>query len=297
MDGTVPLYELFTGWQQARAQRQRLLAAAAQQQRQHQQQQPVQAQAQRVQQAPGRARVLAVVRSTRQAAPAASAGAAAVGGTIGQGQQQLRPIELFYAKLRVRDAAQPRGWAWHGQPCWTECRCSSRRPGAANRSTGHATPRPAPPCATAPQEAGIDPGSPREAWPLPKLVRVLESMQQTGGWPGRWAGSGGACTCCWGLARHQHQLPSRHGRQRTSSAQGSRAKPAPLTRACAWWAHPSCPPAVDRQLLWRELWLGAGGPADWWRRQRAFAASTAAMSMVRRDRGPRCVLRVWLSTG
>lgn len=38
--------------------------------------------------------------------------------------------------------------------------------------------------------------------------------------------------------------------------------------------------AGDRQLLWRELWLGAGGAADWWARQRSFAASAAAMSMV-----------------
>ncbi len=30
------------------------------------------------------------------------------------------------------------------------------------------------------QEAGIDPASPRHTWPLPKLVRVLRSMQQSG---------------------------------------------------------------------------------------------------------------------
>lgn len=39
-------------------------------------------------------------------------------------------------------------------------------------------------------------------------------------------------------------------------------------------------PAVDRQLLWRELWLGASGAAEWWKRQRRFAASAAAMSVV-----------------
>jgi hypothetical protein len=37
---------------------------------------------------------------------------------------------------------------------------------------------------------------------------------------------------------------------------------------------------VDRQLLRRELWLGSGGAADWWARQRCFASSAAAMSMV-----------------
>lgn len=30
------------------------------------------------------------------------------------------------------------------------------------------------------QEVGIDPASPRHTWPLPKLVRVLHSMQQSG---------------------------------------------------------------------------------------------------------------------
>lgn len=30
------------------------------------------------------------------------------------------------------------------------------------------------------QEAGIDPSSPRDAWPEGKLVRVLQAMQQTG---------------------------------------------------------------------------------------------------------------------
>jgi hypothetical protein len=40
------------------------------------------------------------------------------------------------------------------------------------------------------QEAGIQPAAPREAWPLPKLVRVLDSMQQTGGWVGGWVGDG-----------------------------------------------------------------------------------------------------------
>ena len=47
----------------------------------------------------------------------------------------------------------------------------------------------------------------------------------------------------------------------------------------------SLPCAVDRQLLWRELWLGASGAADWWRRQRCFAASAAAMSVVSDGRG------------
>ena len=41
------------------------------------------------------------------------------------------------------------------------------------------------------------------------------------------------------------------------------------------------PRAVDRELLWREVWLGASGAADWWRRQRSFASSAAAMSLVR----------------
>lgn len=36
----------------------------------------------------------------------------------------------------------------------------------------------APPMTT--QEAGIDPTSPRDSWPLAKLVRVLEGMQQSG---------------------------------------------------------------------------------------------------------------------
>lgn len=46
--------------------------------------------------------------------------------------------------------------------------------------------------------------------------------------------------------------------------------------------------AVDRRLLWRELWAGSSGAADWWQRQRAFTSSAAAMSMVRP-----CFLR-WL---
>ena len=49
--------------------------------------------------------------------------------------------------------------------------------------------------------------------------------------------------------------------------------------------HPS--PAVDRRLLWRELWLGASGAADWWVRQRCFASSAAAMSVV--SLLPRCL--------
>ena len=103
------------------------------------------------------------------------------------------------------------------------------------------------------QEAGIQPAAPREAWPLPKLVRVLESMQQTGGW-----------VHC-----------------------GSRRPPLPLQpsqRLARDLSAPTyCVPthaAVDRQLLWREVWLGASGAADWLRRQRSFASSTAAMSMV-----------------
>lgn len=38
--------------------------------------------------------------------------------------------------------------------------------------------------------------------------------------------------------------------------------------------------AADHQLLHRELWLGAGSGADWWHRQRGFASSVAAMSVV-----------------
>ena len=38
--------------------------------------------------------------------------------------------------------------------------------------------------------------------------------------------------------------------------------------------------SVDAQLLARELWVGAAGAADWWRRSRSFAASVSAMSVV-----------------
>lgn len=96
VEGAVPLYELHTGWQQARAQRQRWLAAAAQQQ-----QQPAGAPA--VQAVRG-GRVITVSR------PAGAAGAAGVGRRPAaaqqrpppqQQQQLLRPIDLFYAKLKV----------------------------------------------------------------------------------------------------------------------------------------------------------------------------------------------------
>lgn len=114
VEGTVPIYELFTSWQQHRAQRQRLLAAAAAQQAQAQQAQAQrQAQQQQAlkqqQQMPGaRPQVLTVsrtaaglVRTVRAPLERTAAAAAAAAAGKAAAAQQLRPVELFYAKLRV----------------------------------------------------------------------------------------------------------------------------------------------------------------------------------------------------
>jgi len=39
--------------------------------------------------------------------------------------------------------------------------------------------------------------------------------------------------------------------------------------------------AAPHAMIGDELWCGAGGAAHWWERQRAYAQSTAAVSMVR----------------
>ena len=94
----MPLYELYTGWQQARAQRQRwLAAAAASSASQQQQQQPAAVQAARG------GRVLVALRAARAAGTAGAVQLPAVAQQQRQPQQpqQLRPIDLFYAKLKV----------------------------------------------------------------------------------------------------------------------------------------------------------------------------------------------------
>lgn len=92
----MPLYELFTGWQQHRLQRQRLLssAAAAATQQQQTTAQP-------------KAKVLRVGAPPPAAPPAASAAAA----VPLQARPQMRPIDLFYSRLRVSGLAYP---------CWAD---------------------------------------------------------------------------------------------------------------------------------------------------------------------------------
>jgi hypothetical protein len=99
VDGTVPLYELYTGWQQHRAQRQRLLAAAAAAAGAAAPAGAAPA-AQQQQAAGGRPVVVRAVRTARGAAVQQKAALAPA--QLHQKQQhQLRPIELFYTKLRV----------------------------------------------------------------------------------------------------------------------------------------------------------------------------------------------------
>jgi len=108
----VPLFELYTAWQQQRAQRQRLLAAAAAAAA-DQQQAAAAAQAATVAAASGNrgaapagrgGKVLTVPGPTPAAAAAAAARAAQLQQQQLQRQQQLlqmRPVELFYSKIRV----------------------------------------------------------------------------------------------------------------------------------------------------------------------------------------------------
>lgn len=113
----MPLFEVYTSWQERRSQRTRLLAAAAaaqqQQQEQHRQQQDVAphivsraALASKpgskiaLQAARGtlRGRVLAVPKQRAAQGQAQAAQHA----QRAQHEEQLRPADLFYAKLRVR---------------------------------------------------------------------------------------------------------------------------------------------------------------------------------------------------
>lgn len=73
VDDTVPLYELYTAWQQQRLQRQRLVVAAA----------------------AGNAQ-----QQTAAAAGAAASAAAQQQERVLQ-QMQLRPVDVYYAKLKV----------------------------------------------------------------------------------------------------------------------------------------------------------------------------------------------------
>lgn len=113
VEGTAPLFEIYTSWRNHHTQRTRALAAAAaaqQQQQQERQQQrsvaplvvPRAAIASKpgskiISRAAGGGRVLAVPKHRaplqKQAQPAQ--------------QEQLRPAELFYAKLRVRASPPP----------------------------------------------------------------------------------------------------------------------------------------------------------------------------------------------
>lgn len=99
VEGTVPLYELYTGWQQHRAQRQRLLAAAAAAAGAAAPAVAAPA-AQQQQAAGGRPVVVRAIRTARGAAVQQKA--APVPAQLQEKQQQqLRPVELFYYKLRV----------------------------------------------------------------------------------------------------------------------------------------------------------------------------------------------------
>lgn len=162
VEGAVPLYELYTGWQQAQAQRQRLLAAAAQQQQQ--------------QQASARAAPAARVGRVLVAPRAGAVGAApsaVVTAAAAQRQQQLRPVELFYTKLKVGVNALAK--ILFARSC-----CSIVATVFCGRFCAPTHSHAVFACPLSLQEAGIDPASPRSAWPLPKLVRVLQGMQQTG---------------------------------------------------------------------------------------------------------------------
>ena len=90
----MPLYELYTGWKQARAQRQRLMAAAA----------AAAASTQPTLQPPPpqRRAVITVPRPGHaKALPGTAAAAQLQAQAQAQRQQQLRPTDLFFAKLRV----------------------------------------------------------------------------------------------------------------------------------------------------------------------------------------------------
>ena len=122
VEDTVPLYELYSSWQRHHLQRQQLLAAAAEQQRQHEQlQQQEAAAAATASLAPVRPSsrraggVLAVARpaGSRGRALVPAAGGSDVQQALGAKQkqqhhqpqhqpQQARPMDLFYAKLKVR---------------------------------------------------------------------------------------------------------------------------------------------------------------------------------------------------